>query len=638
MKTKRVPVGFPRFIVLTGLILILSSCNPVPTAEPEASVVPEATAEPAVAPTNTTAPVLTPTPAPTSIPLPAFSLKPGDFYFSTNNMPGMVYTRNVAVMFYEDFDTLLDWSAAGGTKVIRFGLTNYAGIGGYPYTNTGELNVTVVLKWEKLLDNAEKHGIYVLPFFTGWADLNTTGTSDWANNPINAAKGGPAQKPTDLFREGTAASAAWFKYVTALVTRWQARRNILAWEVLAESNLIQGITEQQGIAFVEKMAAEIHAAESSPRPITASLGAQEIQAWPNFYKSKAIDITQTHPYPTNLDRSLVDIAHTYRTRYNKPVLIGESGLNWEKPDVLVTSAPNAQRGIEHAIWAGVVSGMMNARSLFWEDSYAIYFPTMRSLWLNRYAEAELPAARFTQGVDFSNFEPLGVKYPAGTKIWGAALGNARMAIGWFRDAASEPPSWNLQPSLKGQTVTTTLPGTSQNWQADFYDTKTGDPLGGSVLLTRQGGGVTVPLPDFSDDIAFKLFVNDTGAIIPPKASPPALPDVALTSTDPAAGLWEGTVFGEGTDFMAIAKITVLPGCATGGKCGTSAFDWCSNDLALKKISGDTLTFSDLQGSASASCAAGGSDTFQLQPDGTVLFRHDAGPAGEETYSGILHRK
>jgi hypothetical protein len=637
---KHDPVGFPRIIALTGLILLLSSCSPAPTAAPETTAMQEASAEPATAASATAAPLPTTTStiAPTQVPLPAFSLKPGNFYFSMNSMPGMIYTRNVAVMFYEDFDTLLDWAAAGGTKVIRFGLTNYAGIGGYPYTNTGELNETVVLKWEKLLDNAEKHGIYVLPFFTGWADLNTTGTSDWANNPINAALGGPAQYPTELFREGTAASTAWFKYVKSLVTRWQARRNILAWEVLAEANLIQGITEQQGIAFAEKMAAEIHAAESVTRPITASLGAQEIQAWPNFYISKAIDITQTHPYPTNLDRSLVDIAHTYRARYNKPVLIGESGLNWEKPDVLVTSAPNAHLGIEHAIWAGVVSGMMNARSLFWEDSYAIYFPTMRSLWLNRYAEAELPAARFTKGMDFSNFEPLGVKYPAGTKIWGAALGNARMAIGWFRDAASEPPNWNLQPSLMGQTVTVTLPGTAQNWQVDFYNTKTGDPRSGSVLLSRQGTGVTVLLPDFADDIAFKLFVNDSGAVIPPKASAPSLPGVVLTSTDPVAGLWEGTVFGEGTGFMAVARITVSPGCAVGGQCGKSVFDWCSNDLVLKKIDGDTLVFNDQNLTSGSTCAAGGSDTFQLQPDGTVLFRHVAGPAGEETYSGILHRK
>ncbi len=634
------PVGFSRIIALICLSIFFSSCGPAPTAAPEATAVPEATAKPATAAAATAAPppTATSTIAPTQVPLPAFSLKPGDFYFSTNNMPAMIYTRNVAVMFYEDFDTLLDWAAAGGTKVIRFGLTNYAGIDGYPYTNTGELNQAVVRKWEKLLDNAEEHGIYVLPFFLGWADLNATGTSDWANNPINAAKGGPAQKPTDLFREGTAASEAWFKYVKSLVTRWQARRNILAWEVLAESNLIQGITEQQGIAFVEKMASVIHAAESSPRPISASLGAQEIQAWPNFYKSKAIDIVQTHPYPTNLDRSLVDIAHTYRARYNKPVLIGESGLNWEKPDVLVTSAPNAHRGIEHAIWAGVVSGMMNARSLFWEDSYAIYFPTMRSLWLNRYAEAELPAARFTKGVDFSNFEPLGVKYPAGTKIWGAALGNARTAIGWFRDAASEPPNWNLQPNVKSQTVTVTLPGTAQNWQVDFYNTKTGDPRSGSVLLTRQGVGVTVPLPDFKDDVAFKLFVNDTGAVIPPKASPPSLKSVSLSSTDTVAGQWEGSVFGEGTGFMALARITVLPGCAVGGQCGKSAFDWCSGDLVLKKIGGDTLEFNDQNLTSGSTCAAGGSDTFQLQPDGTVLFRHVAGPAGEETYSGILHRK
>jgi hypothetical protein len=41
-------------------------------------------------------------------------------------------------------------------------------------------------------------------------------------------------------------------------------------------------------------------------------------------------------------------------------------------------------------------------------------------------------------------------------------------------------------------------------KVDFYDTKTGTTVGSSTSVTRSGSTVTVPLPGFQDDIAFKL--------------------------------------------------------------------------------------------------------------------------------------
>lgn len=613
------------FIAIVTLSLLLSSCAPQPTTAPPL--------------TPTRRPTVIPTPTATSIPLPAFSLEPGQFYFSQDGQPGMFYSRNVAAYFWEDYGTLLDWSVYGGTRVIRFGLVNNLAFGGYPYTNTGELNEEVVRNFESLLDDAEAHGIYVFMWFTGWGDWNTTGQTDWASNPFNAAVGGPAQNPTEVFQAGTPANTMWFEFVSRLVTRWQDRDNILAWEVLGEANLIQGITEAQGIAFVEHMAQVIHAADSKDRSISASLGAEDMGTWRNFYSSDAIDFVQIHPYPTTLDRYIIDYVHRYLDLYQKPVMIGESGLNWEKPDQLVTSSPDAHIGIEHAIWAGVVSGAMNARGLFWEDSYACYFRTMEWPFLNEYAEVELPAARFTRDVDFTDFTPLTVLYPGGTKIWGASVGNDQLVLGWFRDAGSEPPDWNLLPSLSGQYVTLDVPGSAQNWQVDFYDTKTGYALSGSALLSRQGDHVMVTLPDFMDDMAFKLFVNDSGAIVSPPPPAPEPTAIVLTNTDPLAGEWVGSTFGEGSDFSAVLNITILPGCQVGSACGKIATQWCSIDLVLNEIDGDTLVFTEQNVSSTSTCPEGGSDRIRLQQDGTLVFRYEPDPSQSGSPSnGILHRK
>ena len=573
---------------------------------------------------------------PAAAPIPPGAADKPELYLSLDGRPGIHYSRNVAAFFPEDYGLELDWSEYGGTRVIRFGLVDLVGMGGYPYTNTGELNEKVVRNFESLLDDAAAHGIYVIFWITGWGQWNTTGQSDWAKNPFNARNGGPAEKSTDVFQDGTRANTMWLEFIDRLVTRWQDRENILAWDVLGEANLIQGISERQGMAFVERMAQVIHAADTQQRLITASLG--DVGTWGNFYDSPAIDFVQTHPYPENLDRAIIEKVHQYLARYHKPVQIGECGLNWEKPDMGVTSSPNARIGIQHAIWAGVVSGAMNARALFWEDGFAIHFATLRSMFLNRYAEAELPAVRFTQSVDFTGFEPLTARHPIMTKVWGAAVGNETYAIGWFRDAGSEPPNWKLLPKITGQTVSLEVPGSEQEWQVDFYDTKTGNLLSGSTLLDRRGNLVTVPLPDFTDDIAFKLFVNATGALIDSPAPEPEPAAIVLTSTSPAAGQWVGSVFGTDGKFAAVLTISIKPDCTVGSVCGKSAFNWCSIDLVLRKIDGDTLVFDERIASGTSTCAAGGIASFRLQQNGTVLFHYNPGSSGGPGYDGILRRK
>lgn len=589
--------------------------------------------------TSTSSPTLTPTvaptPAPTTVPLQVFSLSPGQFYFDVNSQPGFFYSRNVAALFTEDYGTELDWSAYGGTRVIRFGLVNIVGMGGYPYTNTGQLNESVIRNFEKLIDDAKAHGIYVIFWITGWGQWNSTGLTDWAINPFNAVNGGPAQKPVEVFQVGTPANTMWCDFISRLVTRWQYRDNILAWDVLGEANLIQSISEKQGMAFVEQMAGIIHAADSHQRPITASLG--DVDTWWKFYGSDAIDFVQTHPYPTTLDRALIKKVHQYIDLYHKPVMIGESGLNWEKPDQGVTTSPNAHIGIEHAIWAGLVSGAMNGRALFWEDGFAIYFPTMRSTFLNQYAEAELPAARFSKMINFTDFAPLTVHLQDGTKVWGAAVGNETSAIGWFRDAQSEPPNWNLLPNISSQSVSLEIPGSVQNWQVDFYDTKTGYALGGSILIARKGDRIKVPLPDFTDDIAFKLSINFTGTINPPPAPEPEPTAIALTSAGPLVGEWVGTVFEPGDGFANVLKISILPDCKVGAVCGKSKFSWCSLDLVLKDIDGDTFDFAEQNINNNAPCTVGGSDHLRLQMDGTILLNYDPGSSGAVIYNGILRR-
>jgi len=259
---------------------------------------------------------------------------------------------------------------------------------------------------------------------------------------------------------------------------------------------------------VNEAAAAIRSSDPGHRPVSASLA--EVGNWPNFYRKTSIDYINIHPYPPSgqLDRNIISGVRQDLATYNKPVLIGESGLSAETPDSnppTLTTAANASIGIKHAIWAGVVSGALNGRGLYWEDGFAIYFPALNMPFIQKYADADLPAEKFVSGIDFAGFKPL-TSQSSGS-VFGGVLGNEKMVIGWYRDAGSEPPDWKLQPVITKQTVILTVPGSESQWKVDFYNTKTGTDMISSDMVSRSGGIITVSLPDFSDDIAFKMYIK-----------------------------------------------------------------------------------------------------------------------------------
>jgi len=365
---------------------------------------------------------------------------------------------------------------------------------------------------------------------------------------------------------------------------------------------------------VEQAAKIIRDADPVRRPITASLA--DTGLWNRFYNSPALDFINIHPYPPSaqLDRVLIQEIHKSLKEYHKPVLNGESGLNADSPEKY---PPNAEIGVRHAMWAGLVSGAMNGRALYWEDGYGLFFPSLSWPFVRKYNLIELPASRFISGVDLSGVKPIDEQHTP--KITGAAIGNDTIVIGWFRDAGAEPPAWPLQPVISKQTVTLTVAGTAPKWQVDFYNTQTGTDILGSASVERKGNNLTVNLPDFKDDIAFKLYVEGK----PQPAAPITFPPIpaAPTQTDSIAQNWSG-ITGNWT-YSTPINISIQPGCKTGAVCGTFSTPGaqCTGSLFLKEIQADLFVFVEQDVKGAALCAAGGQDFLVLQPDGSLLLRY-----------------
>jgi len=419
----------------------------------------------------------------------------GEHYFRLGGRQTFLLGRNPTGWEVQQFVPLLEWARGAGERMVRVHLTAGMAPSGPP----GEVDEQWARRWERVFDIAAENGLYVLPVFAVWADWNDGTQGEhwhhWHRNPYNAAQGGPATRPTDLL-EDSACRALFLEWVGRLVGRWQQRANIMAWEVFSELDLLTGASEAQALGFVERVAAVMRGADARGRPITASLS--EGHDWPKLWQSDGVDLVQVHPYDAELDDAVISTVRRRLVQYGKPVLIGECGLSALAPGQgSPTMAARACVGIRHAIWASVVSGAMNGRMLWWEDGYDRYEHVELS---TRYKDVCLPVARFLEGVDFQGFGPLEVILSA--ELRGAAIGNERCALAWFRDASCIPPDWPVLP-VRGASVSIEMPGKAQDWRVEFYETTLGQPLS-ATTVTRRNGKVTVALPTLDGSTALKM--------------------------------------------------------------------------------------------------------------------------------------
>jgi len=620
--------------------LVLAGCASQ-TAPVSTAIIPSAAVPTSILPaTELPIPTSTRIPIQTAIvnPLQQLSLKPADFYFSLAGRPAMIFFRNITGKTREDFAAVLEWARQGGTQVLRIHLT--AGWWGDSWINKDwTVNEKWAQDWEWLFDQAQADGMYILPVFGVWSDWNN-GTPDiggglWQYNPLNQANGGPLKAPGELFQPDSAAQKMWMAWVRTLVERWQSRKNILAWEIFSEINIASGApgkTDTKGAAaetsatyFTNQAASIIRTADTFHRPLTISLaggsGMPLTGQWPGVYQLDAVDFIQIHPYTSNLDREIVSDVRGSLTQFNKPVLIGESGL-WG--DLAI--AKNAFTGVEHAIWAGMVSGAMNARALWSNDGYAFYEPdrALALQYMQLYATAELPAVNFANKVDFTAFKPLTAVSTDG--VWGAVVGSERSIIGWYRDAQCEAPDWNLQPLVTKQSITLTLPGNSPSWKIDFYSTRDGSTILSSISVNSSGNKLIIPLPDFKDAIAIKMTAQSAAA-----------PTLSPLTTNGLAGKWTGIVSNSTGTFSTRVDLSIQSSCELGKPCGAFSAPQlpCSGTLVLQAVKGEIYLFQEQNAIGASSCASGGYEQLRSQANGTVLYEYLTAAGAAPSSTGVL---
>ena len=536
-------------------------------------------------------------------PLPTITLGLREKYFNVDGNPSAVLSTNPTGWQLAHFEELFDY-ALGDERIVRIHLTN----GKVPKPlAAGQVDTAWRDFWDDVFDEAAERGLYVLPVFDVHADWREDRDDDvplpaqsWKNNIYNVASSrcdsanvtyfipgatcGPATHPIELLQDNPDplvydAQDRWMDWVAALAQHWEGRSNIVGWEIFSELDLITGTaagptvaaTEADVLPFIERAAQVIRDADTRDRPVTASLSGiigDADDGWTGFWSSGAIDFIQVHPYANiypyndgNLDTMILSVVRERLAMYDKPVFIGESGLSAASPLTSTSQtremSANATTAINHAIWAGAVSGAMNARSLWFQDGYDRYHldppGNQNDTRLNLredYQNASLPVARFLEDIDFTGFAPVAVVLSSG--ITGAALGTAWHVLGWVRDnesAASADwpmtPGWEPTAELNGQSVVVDAPGISTYWLVTLYDTSTGNALSSSYAIRGEDGTIAIALPPFTPSIAFQMVPSG----LPGPQGPP------------------GQDGANGVDGISIVMSDELPGanCVNGGQ-------------------------------------------------------------------------
>lgn len=419
-------------------------------------------------------------------------------YFQFGKRPGFVLGRNPAGKNPKTFEDHFKHAAAAGEHFVRIHFTYMP-----QDEKPGEIAPYMLQSWDKILDSAEEHGLAVMPVLGGWAEWNDGSNNEtwhmWDKNPFNASNGGPAKKPNELY-DDTECRKLWLKRLETLVQRWAARMAIVAWEIFSEVDLVSGSFEERAVEFVQLAAQRIRAHDPEKRPITASQAG--ISEWPKLCRSPFVEFLEVHPYADagaagQLDVLILTSVRLRLEKYGKPVMIGECGLDSGPPrGKTLDTAPRAEIGVRHAIWASMVSGAMNGRMLWWQDGYDEF---EKADICRHYHQIAVPAVTFAKGMDFLLFVPVECKLSDGLR--GAVLGNEKSRIGWVRDAHCIPPQWPTATTA-GQSVT--VYANEGMWRVEFFDTKTGMSTSEKKDLKTDVGRLTIPIPEFRESIAFKL--------------------------------------------------------------------------------------------------------------------------------------
>lgn len=443
-----------------------------------------------------------------------------------------------------------NWTRIWMTDFNRNALEWYAGHWAGWYTGVGQYAGQSAFRIERQLDVAEEHGLQVQLVLNDHGQVRSMVDGRWAENPYNAANGGPVDPDhPEAFFTDPEAKSLFKERLRYLVARYGAYRNLLTWELFNEVQFVGSDTanpynsaqvRDDIVAWHAEMAAYLRSIDPYQHLITTSSDIEsslkDIWADPN------IDLVQVHDYDpalTTRDTRFRGYVESLNAAYGKPVIIGEFGIagNPEIEFDPVAAAPLDDLGahllqathLHNAAWAAAMSG--SGAMSWWWGAYIHSSPTFHRAPPDFPANERInpPLRDFFAGEDLAgmSLEDSAITAPASVVALG--LDNGTRGFAWIRDAQNEYGTGAGPGDLAGRTMSGVRVAFA-GFADGTYRIEVHDPWGVQPMVERLatsvGGTLSVLLPDFTRDVALK---------IRPAGSATAVQPVTVTITSPNGG-------------------------------------------------------------------------------------------------------
>jgi hypothetical protein len=363
----------------------------------------------------------------------------------------------------------------------------YSGLGKYSQKAAGLL--------DNVLAQCASKGCYMQLVLQHHGQLSTTTNAQWADNPYNVSQNGPLSNAGQFFTSATA-KAQTKKQYRYIVARWGFSTAIMAWEFFNEVNYTDGKTADID-AWHDDMSAYLKSLDIHKHLVTTSTHEANgiLQALDN---NPHIDQLQFHYYGTNLETSVLTAAQTLDGLLTKPILSGEFG--YANNNYL---NDNAGDHLRKTLWVNMFNRIPTT---FWYWNEYIIPKKLHGIFT--------PLSNFMSTVDVvKETNAIGgalsfLTNPANNCVGHGYVGTQK-AYGFVYDKSYG--EWAATATnMSGAVVRLSLD--VGNYAVEFWNPQTGATTNGGVVATSRAGILSLNLPTFNKDIAFKVSLMPSVAV------------------------------------------------------------------------------------------------------------------------------
>jgi hypothetical protein len=364
------------------------------------------------------------------------------------------------------YDSWLSRLAAQKANYARLWMPSWAM--GIEWKDTGLRDYTNRLDraWQldHVLREAGRRGIEVMLSIQNHGQFSTVYNSAWADNPYNAANGGPLALPQQFFTDPTAREL-FKRRLRYIVARWGHATNLLAWELWNEADLTDRYRSTDSLAWHREMVDWLRALDPHDHLVSTSFSLSLVDN--AVWTGAGLDFTQIHFYSLvdrggapvvlgpNLAENVVAFTAARRAIAALPILFAEIGVDARGPAETRANDPDGI-GVHDGLWAGVVSGGFGTAMTWWWDNLIDVEPDLQ--------------------------------------------GDGAFVV-WIKDDEFQWYAPQSAPIADGVLALDDLP--PGPWCGRWYDPWAG-AWGAAVLPLAGGGPVALPVPEFSRDLALRL--------------------------------------------------------------------------------------------------------------------------------------